>query len=74
MGHALYDLLPSVDRELGLLTTESVDPRAWVKEDITHTQNLVGKWSRNAERVMADINNDMRDQVGFDVTDLSEQM
>ena len=64
-------LLPAVGRTLGLLTTESVDPRAWVKDDMKHTQNLVSEWSRNAERVMADVNNAMRDQVGLDVEELS---
>ena len=39
-----------------------------------HTQNLVSEWSRNAERVMADVNNAMRDQVGFDAEELSEHM
>ncbi|MFV1944235.1 hypothetical protein VPH49_25960 [Pseudomonas luteola] len=67
-------LLPAVGRTLGLLTTESVDPRAWVKEDMKHMQNLVSEWSRNAERVMADVNHAMRDQVGFDAEELSEHM
>jgi hypothetical protein len=32
------------------------------------------KWLRNAERVIADVNNAMRDQVGFDAEELSEHM
>ncbi|GGM29132.1 hypothetical protein ACFQDN_20545 [Pseudomonas asuensis] len=67
-------LLPAVGRTLGLLITDSADPRAWVKEDMKHTQNLVSKWSRNAERVMADVNNAMRDQVGFDADELTKHM
>jgi hypothetical protein len=59
-------LLPAVGRKLGLLNAESVDPQAWVKEDMKHTQNLISGWSRNAERVMADVNSTMRDQIGFD--------
>jgi hypothetical protein len=59
-------LLPAVGRKLGLLNAESVDPQAWVKEDMKHTQSLISGWSRNAERLMADVNSTMRDQIGFD--------
>ena len=61
-------------RTLGLLTTESTDPRTWVKEDMTHTRSPVSEWSRNTEPVMADVNHAMRDQVGFDAEELSEHM
>ena len=67
-------LLPAVGRKLGLLDTQSADPRAWVNEEMTHTQNLVSEWSRNAERVIADVNHAMRNQVGFDAEELSEHM
>ncbi|MFK4136245.1 MULTISPECIES: hypothetical protein [Pseudomonas] len=67
-------LLPAVGKELGLLASDSKDPRVWINDNMKHLQNLVSEWSRNAELVMAEINQAMNDQVGFDASDISERI
>nr|WP_100217752.1 hypothetical protein [Pseudomonas luteola] len=64
-------LLPAVGKELGLLARDSKDPRVWINDNMKHLRNLVSEWSRNAELVMAEINQAMNDQVGFDASDIS---